>query len=74
MSFYSVLFPQNYSVSENPDAEPAFFPDLNLDQIIRTILSGKQEYNLEPFLHSSLHSSDATRFRHEVMRDLEDAG
>lgn len=53
---------------------PAYFVDLNLDQIIATITAGRDEYELLPFFHASLHDVDAVRYRHEVFRDLEDDG
>jgi hypothetical protein len=50
--------------------EPAYFADLNLDQIVETIASGREEYRLEPFFYAPLRDVDAVRYRHEVFHDL----
>jgi len=75
MSFESILFP---NVADRvPDTQlsaPDFFVDLNLDQIVATVTAGKEEYNLAPFFYAPLHDVDSVVFRHEVMRDLENAG
>ena len=71
MSVLSILFPDGSDAAQQSGA-PAFFGDLNLDQIIAAIAVGKEEYNLPPLFGVSLHDGDAVTFRHEVMRDLED--
>jgi DNA mismatch repair ATPase MutS len=74
MTFYSILFE---SAERRPPgdalAPPDFFVDLNLDRIVAAITAGKEEYNLAPLFHGSLRDVDAVLYRHEVMRDLEDA-
>jgi DNA mismatch repair protein MutS len=73
MTFRSILNP---SLEENANAAisapPAYFADLNLDQIVASITSGKEEYGLAPFFHEPLKSREAIEYRQEVMRDLED--
>ena len=75
MTFHSILFE---SAEHRPHGEahapPIFFVDLNLDQIVAAITAGKEEYDLAPFFYSSLRDIGAVLYRHEIMRDLEDAG
>ena len=71
--FRSILFDRPPG-SADPDeqAEPAFFSDLNLDQIVEAITAGRQEYELKPLLYRPLGDADAIHYRHEIIRDLED--
>jgi DNA mismatch repair protein MutS len=69
--FRSILFS---NVADEPSAEPdepAFFTDLNLDQLISAVLAGREAYNLRPFFYLPLTSAHAVRYRQEVLRDLE---
>lgn len=69
MTFHSILF-ENDTSQETPEA-PAYFVDLNLDQVIDSITLGRNEYNLKPFFYTPLHDLKAITYRHEVMQDLE---
>ena len=73
MTFHSILF---RSAEDRPPSEalatPDFFVDLNLDQVVTAITTGKGEYNLTPFFYWPVRDVDAVLYRHEVMRDLED--
>jgi DNA mismatch repair protein MutS len=51
--------------------EPEFFVDLNLDQVLQSMATGRRQYELEPFFCTPLHEVDAVQYRHEVLRDLE---
>jgi len=66
--FRSVLFSDDVDLA---DAEPAFFADLNLDQVVEAIVAGRDEYELKPFFYTPLRDVDAVEYRHEVFRDLE---
>jgi DNA mismatch repair protein MutS len=72
MNFYSILFETFEDLTEDDSIDPpAFFADLNCDQIVTAITAGRDEYNLKPFFHACLHRVGAIRYRHEVMQDLE---
>jgi DNA mismatch repair protein MutS len=72
MTFQSILFESAEDDIETEAHEaPAFFVDLNLDQIIDAVTAGKQEYDLKPFFSTPLHTIHAITYRHEIMRDLE---
>ena len=70
--FHGILFEGPGNGTDVDDREaPAFFPDLNLDQVIGSITSGRDEYNLRPFFYLPLPSVQAVSYRHEILRDLE---
>ncbi|MBN1583586.1 MAG: DNA mismatch repair protein MutS [Anaerolineae bacterium] len=71
MAFHSILMEKDGRKSETLE-QPAFFADLNLDQIVDAVTAGKQEYNLKPFFYTPLRDARTIRYRHEVMQDLED--
>ena len=70
--FHSILFDRpESSIGLDEAAEPAFFGDLHLDQVLASIVAGHEEYDLKPFFNAALHDVAAVRYRHEVLRDLE---
>lgn len=72
MTFHSILFEREEDhPPEEPAEAPAFFADLNLDQVIAALTRGKQAYQLPPLFALPLHRIDAILYRQEVMRDLE---
>jgi hypothetical protein len=75
MTFRSILSPDAPDrVANGRSGQPGFFVDLNLDQIVAAVTAGKDEYDLTGLFHVSLHDVDSIEYRHEVMRDLENAG
>lgn len=72
MTFASILFRKGAAVETA--AEPEFFVDLNLDQVVGAITAGREEYDLVGFFHMPLYEHDDIIYRQEIMRDLEDAG
>jgi len=72
LPFHSILFDRSQdSVGVDEREEPAFFADLNLDQVVESMIAGREEYNLKPFFYTPLHDVAAVRYRHDVLRDLE---
>lgn len=70
--FHSILFPDSTAAKGlEGSAQPKFFIDLSLDQIVASITAGSDEYNLRPFFHFPLKSVDAIYYRHEIFRDLQ---
>ncbi len=72
MSFQSILFDRDASSPPAPE-EPSFFGDLHLDQILASVIAGREEYDLAPFFYRPLHEVEAVRYRHHVLCDLEQA-
>ncbi|MDI3259623.1 MAG: hypothetical protein QJR02_07995 [Sinobacteraceae bacterium] len=74
MEFKSILFKnESDRLPEGDVRAPDCFRDLHLDQIVAAIAALEHEYDLTPFFYAPLRDVDAVAFRHEVMRDLENA-
>jgi DNA mismatch repair protein MutS len=72
VDFRSILF-EHPSGDVDSLREPAFFADLNLDQVLAALTAGRDQYKLKPFFFAPLHQVSAVRYRHEVLLDLEQA-
>ena len=73
MTFKSILFKNLGDIQAEKNLEgEEYFVDLNLEQIIHSVIRGKQEeYNIKPFFYMPLHNIEDIYFRQQVMRDLE---
>lgn len=67
----SILFLQPQRPGAEEPQEPAFFTDLNLDQVLASMTKGREQYHLEPFFYAPLRDVAAVHHRHQVVRDLE---
>ncbi|MFG1624874.1 hypothetical protein [Kribbella sp. NPDC049227] len=68
MTARSILFD---SAEAGIAPEPAAFRDLNLDQIVAAVTLGRAEYDLAPFFHAPLRSTDLIAYRQDIFRELQ---
>ncbi len=68
--FGSILFGEASAPTGTP-SPPAYFPDLNLDQVEAVLTKGREEYRLDEFFRARLDDADVVRYRQDVFRDLE---
>ncbi len=71
--FKSILFDQYEYSEEKSKFHSCVYKDLNLNQIIATIISSKQEYELNSFFYTPLKDVELIIYRQEVMKDLENS-
>lgn len=70
--FQSILFDRDTdAASRMYEDPPETFHDLNLDQVIESVVAGRDEYNLRAFFHAPLDTIDTIRYRQAIFRDLE---
>jgi hypothetical protein len=69
--FCSILFNGPADQPAIEQAQPDFFADLNLGQVLESMTTGREQYELKPFFYAPLHDVAAVRYRHEVLLDLE---
>jgi DNA mismatch repair protein MutS len=70
MPFRSILFGPGGDPPAAPAGPPAFFTDLNLDQIGAALTRGLEQYELMPYFLTPLPGETAVAYRHQVFRDL----
>ncbi len=70
MDSIGLLYPSPHKVAGVRDQPPAYFRDLNLDQIVDWITASKQEYDLKPDYYTAVQDKETIRFRQEIVRDL----
>jgi DNA mismatch repair protein MutS len=68
----SILFerPEQRALADGAE-QPESLSDLNLDRVVASLTAGRAEYGLEPLFFTRLREVSAVRYRHEVLRDLE---
>ena len=77
MPFASILFADDSPITapapipRSIPQEPAFFVDLNLDQVVADLTTGRAQYHLEEFYRTPLRSIAAIGYRQQVFQDLE---
>jgi hypothetical protein len=69
-TFSSILFERPSDEVQRED--PSMFRDLNLDQVVAKVATGRDEYDLMPFFAAPLRDVRAVQYRHEVQQDLAD--
>jgi DNA mismatch repair protein MutS len=68
--FQSILFGPGADEPIRREA-PDFFGDLNLDQIVAAAIAKREEYDLQPFFHTSLRRVCDVDYRYEILQDLQ---
>ena len=70
----NILFPQPALEAALNLEAPDFFGDLNLEQVVDSILEKKKDYDLRAYFYNPLRAPEDIAFRQAVFQDLEDAG
>jgi hypothetical protein len=70
--FRSILFPPGLETQRvETTIQPDCFIDLNLDQVVAGIVTGRDEAALRPLFHATYRSEEIVRHRQAVFADLE---
>lgn len=71
-AFRSILFAGRDAPAGVGDTPaPDCFPDLNLDQIVASVVAPKEQYRLLGYFHAPLDDLDGVAYRQQVFQDLE---
>jgi hypothetical protein len=65
--------PEGIGVTSPDSAGPAFFRDLNFDQVVDAVVAGREDLELAPFLYEPLRTVQSIEYRQDVFRDLDRA-
>ncbi|MFZ0994823.1 MAG: DNA mismatch repair protein MutS [Candidatus Dormiibacterota bacterium] len=73
LPFHSILFEgvEKRAGLDQPK-EPAYFSDLNLDQVAETLYEGREQYELKPVFYRALGDVETVQYRQDVLRDIEE--
>lgn len=70
-NFQSIVYRGKPPSTGEATQQPAFFVDLNLDQVIRAVTAGREEYRLACYYWTPLKEVEEVVYRQEIARDLE---
>lgn len=70
--FASILFPPDVAGDPLAEAEPDYFPDLNLDQLVVQMCRDRSLERLQPLFWTRLRSVEAVRYRQAAIAEMEE--
>lgn len=74
MAFQSILFKDSRKGEQLIKEPPDFFGDLGLDNVVKEIVKGLDEFGIEPLFYTPLDQPDEIVYRQQVFSDLENPG
>lgn len=73
MTFFSILnWHHEVGIRDEEISEPNIFLDLHLDQVVNTLTTGYEEYNLKPFFYNPVKNIDTVKYRQNIFKELEE--
>lgn len=67
--FASILFPSEYADLTLAEAEPDYFPDLNLDQLVVQLCRGRSLERLQPLFWTRLSTVETVHYRQSAIAE-----